>query len=74
MCQIHFQDIVDVHLSTIIDITLHIVNLCFLSGVFPTSCKSVIDFLLLTILVLCIELLFLCNHCNRLFDNISITM
>ena len=32
------------HLSSILDIILCIVNLCFLSGVFPTSCKSSIIF------------------------------
>ena len=32
------------HLSYILDIILCIVNLCFSSGVFPTSCKSYIIF------------------------------
>ena len=32
------------HLSYILDIILCIVNLCFLSGVFPTPCKSSIIF------------------------------
>ena len=32
------------HLSYILDIILCIVNLCFSSGVFPTSCKSSIIF------------------------------
>ena len=33
------------HLSSILDIILCIVNLCFSSGVFPTPCKSYIIFL-----------------------------
>ena len=33
------------HLASIINIILRIVNLCFSSGVFPTSCKSYIYFL-----------------------------
>ena len=32
------------HLSSILDIILCVVNLCFLSGVFPLSCKSTIFF------------------------------
>ena len=32
------------HLSSILDIIICIVNLCFSSGVFPTSCKSSIIF------------------------------
>ena len=32
------------HLSSMLDIILCIVNLCFSSGVFPTSCKSSIIF------------------------------
>ena len=32
------------HLSSILDIILCIVNLCFSSGVFPTPCKSSIIF------------------------------
>ena len=32
------------HLSSILNIILCIVNLCFSSGVFPTSCKSSIIF------------------------------
>ena len=32
------------HLSSIINIILSIVNLCFSSGDFPASCKSVIIF------------------------------
>ena len=32
------------HLSSILDIILCIVNLCFSSGVFPTLCKSSIIF------------------------------
>ena len=32
------------HLSSILDIIICIVNLCFLTGVFPTSCKSSIIF------------------------------
>ena len=34
------------HLSSILDIILCIVNLCFSSGVFPTPCKSSIKYLL----------------------------
>ena len=35
------------HLPSIFDIIICIVNLCFLSGVFPTSCKSSIIFTLI---------------------------